>query len=779
MSGRSATHWGFAEVEVRAGKVVRTEPFHRDENPSPLLKGVPEAIHAPTRVLSPAIREGWLEGDRARRGHDRFIEVDWQTAYDHIEVELRKTLADTGNEGIFAGSYGWGSAGRFHHAATHLKRFLNTIGGFVDQKQTYSFAAGEIICPHVVGDNRILFGGETTTWPAIIENSRIILFFGGINISNMQIAAGGLGNHATLGWIKAAAERGIEIVCVSPRQDDDPRLPPHRWVPIRPGSDTALMLALAYELVRTGRVDRSFLASHTTGYDRFEPYLLGTDDGRPKDAAWAAELTGIPAQTIVDLAARLAALPSFLTAAWALQRQENGEQPLWMLIVLSAMLGEFGKPGRGVSFGYGSIGNRGDPRPIVSSPGFSAGRNPLGRYIPVARVADMLLGPGGTILFDGQEIVYPKIDIVWWAGGNPFHHHQDLNRLVSAFRMPRTVIVNEIWWTATARYADIVLPATSAFERSDLSGSPTDRFIAAMHRQIEPVGLARSEFDIFSGLAARFDTLATYSEGLDEMGWLRRIYDEFRTRAGQAGADLPAFDTFWQNGYAELPIPNDAYTLFEDFHRDPVAHPLKTPSGRIEIWSSFIALSKHRDIAPHPRWTPPGEWLGSAVQSELHMISPQPATRLHAQLDGVGVSRESKVKGREPVLIHPDDAKMRGIADGDIVRIWNGRGQCVAGAMLSDTLMPGVVALATGAWFSPGLNEDQQALELHGNPNVLTGNFPTSSLSQAPAQQSLLVHIEKYTRADLPRANATLPEGVRGVNHSDASNGRQHYLESE
>ena len=136
----------------------------------------------------------------------------------------------------------------------------------------------------------------------------------------------------------------------------------------------------------------------------------------------------------------------------------------------------------------------------------------------------MLLDPGGRIHFDGEEITYPDIDIVWWAGGNPFHHHQDLNRLVEAFRQPRTVIVNEIWWTATARHADIVLPATTAFERNDISGSPTDRFTAAMSKQIEPLGQARSEFDIFSGLADRFGTLEGYAEGRDEMGWLEHIY---------------------------------------------------------------------------------------------------------------------------------------------------------------------------------------------------------------------------------------------------------------
>ena len=233
-------------------------------------------------------------------------------------------------------------------------------------------------------------------------------------------------------------------------------------------------------------------------------YVSGSADGVAKSPEWASALTGVRTETIHTLALALAKKPSFLTASWSLQRQEAGEQPLWMLIALSAFLGEIGKAGRGVAFGYGSMGNRGDPRPNISSPSFNAGPNPLGRFIPVARVADMLLQPNAVIRFNGKDLVYPDIDLVWWAGGNPFHHHQDLNRLVEAFRKPETVIVNEICWTATARQADIVLPACTALERNDLSGSPTDRFVAAMHRQIEPVGQSRSEYDIFRPLARQF-----------------------------------------------------------------------------------------------------------------------------------------------------------------------------------------------------------------------------------------------------------------------------------
>ena len=200
--------------------------------------------------------------------------------------------------------------------------------------------------------------------------------------------------------------------------------------------------------------------------------------------------------------------------------------------------------------------------------------------------------------------------------------------------------------------------------------------------------------------------------------------------------------------------------MFEDFRSDPKANPLKTPSGKIEIWSRFIADSPHEDVHPHPRWVEPREWLGSAEVAQLHMVSPQPSSRLHGQLDGVGVSKRSKIKGREPVRINPEDAAERGIGDGDEVRIWNERGECLATASLSENVMAGGIALATGAWYNPEGRSGKGSRDLHGNPNVLTSNVPTSTLSHAPAQHSALVFVEKIARSAYPDIHQKLPKGI-------------------
>ena len=187
------------------------------------------------------------------------------------------------------------------------------------------------------------------------------------------------------------------------------------------------------------------------------------------------------------------------------------------------------------------------------------------------------------------------------------------------------------------------------------------------------------------------------------MAWCQWIYDQARAAAAAKGVALPGFQQFWAEGFAELPPPERDFVLFEDFRRDPERHPLKTPSGRIEIVSEAVAGFDYADCPPHPAWMPPAEWLGSAAAERwpIHLVTHQPASRLHSQMDPGPVSRGSKIAGREPVRINPADAAPRGIGDGDVVRVFNGRGACLAGALVDAGVMAGVVVMATGAWFDP------------------------------------------------------------------------------
>ena len=446
-----------------------------------------------------------------------------------------------------------------------------------------------------------------------------------------------------------------------------------------------------------------------------------------------------------------------LSAAWSLQRAHHGEQPYWMVITLAAMLGQIGLPGGGFGFGHGSMNGIGNPRPDVSAPDMAMGKNPAGKAIPVARIADMLLHPGEEYEFNGRRETYPDIRLVYWCGGNPFHHHQDLNRLRRAWAKPETVIVHDSWWTATARRADIVLPATTTLERNDIGGSPRDRFIIAMHQAIAPVAGSRNDFDIFRELAERSGFEAAFTENRDEMDWVRFIYDHARAANDKAGIALPDFESFWKAGYAEQPPPSKDYVLFEEFRADPASHPLHTPSGKIEIYSEAIAGFGYDDCPPHPAWLPPREWLGSEAARDypLHLVTIQPPDRLHAQMDPGPVARANKVAGREKLRMNPQDADKRGIRTGDVVRMSNARGACLAGVEVDPGVLRGVVVMATGAWYDP-LESDSRKLDRHGNPNVLSFDAGTSRLAQGPSALSVLVEVEKW-QGEVPAVEAFTP----------------------
>ncbi|WP_454738079.1 molybdopterin guanine dinucleotide-containing S/N-oxide reductase [Cupriavidus necator] len=749
------SHWGAYTAVVENGKLVECEPFPYDSAPSPILRSMPGMVHSELRIQRPAVRRGWLrdrEGaDRSRHGTDDFVEVDWDTALDLVAGELARVRATYGPASIFGGSYGWSSAGRLHHARTLTHRFLFASGGCTTQAGNYSWGAAQFLLPHVIGTYKPVTG-RVTDWRSILDHSQLFIAFGGIPLRNTQITSGGAGLHSTHQWIERAKNSRVRFVVVSPSRADIPDGLKARWVPIRPNTDTALMLGMAHTLLSRGLHDAQFVSRYCEGFDAFAAYLLGREDGQAKDAQWAESICAVPAQTIVELATEAASHRALMNCTWSLQRAHHGEQPYWACIALAAMLGQIGLPGGGFAFGHGSINGAGTPRPEVAAPEMSAGTNPAHSSIPVARISDMLLNPGNRYDFNGREGIYPDIRMVYWAGGNPFHHHQDLNRLARAWQVPETIVVHDSWWTPTARRADIVLPATTTLERNDIGGSSRDRYVLAMHQALPPQFSSRNDFDIYRDLALRAGCEPAFSGGRDEFAWIRHIYDSMAARWVDAGFDAPPFEQFWEQGYTELPEPSAPFVLFSDFRADPQANPLKTPSGKIELYSHRVGGFGYEDCPPHPSWLPPAEWLGGAAARHwpLHLITSQPPDKLHSQLDAGSHSMAMKVRGRQAVHMHPLDAAERGIMDNDIVRVFNERGACLAGACLDDALMRGVVVMATGAWF----DASDSLLERHGNPNVLTMDRGTSSLAQASSALSALVEIAPWSEGEPPEVQA-------------------------
>ena len=738
----TSNHWGTYRVEVEDGKVAALHGFEEDPDPSPIGHGIVDVLDGPLRIKVPMVRKSWLDGGPGSagdlRGKDEFVEVSWDQANKLIAAELNRVRRGHGNSAIFAGSYGWASAGRFHHAQSQLKRFLNCLGGFTSSRNTYSFAAAEVLVPHVLGTFREHLD-NTSSWETVASDCELFVAFGGVPLKNGQISQGGTGAHVQKAGLQAAHEAGVQFVNISPLRSDILDKVSAEWLAAYPSTDAALMLGLAHTLLSEGLHNRAFLDRYTVGFDRFAAYLNGADDDTPKTAEWAAKICDLSADIIRDLARRMGSRRTMISVAWALTRQDHGEQPFWAAITLAAMLGQIGLPGTGIGFGYSAMNNIGLNRRKICYASFPQGTNPIKDFIPVARITDLLENPGGRFDYDGQSYEYPDIKMVWWAGGNPFHHHQDLNRMRRAWERPDTIIVNEWCWNSTAIHADIVLPCTTPLERSDIALTPKDPYQVAMDQVISPIGEARDDHEIFCGIAALMGCEDAFTEGRSPQEWQRWIYDRSRQQASRAGVELPSWEEFQQDGWVKVPAPETQTIMMDTFRADPEANPLETPSGKIEIFSDTIAGFDYDDCPGHPVWLEPLEWLGKAEPAELHMISNQPHNKLHSQLDHGHVSRSDRPRGHEPVMMHPGDAEMRNLTEGQIVRIHNARGACLADLRISDEIRPGVIQIATGAWFDP----DGETCK-RGNPNVLTPDKGTSRLAQGPIAHSCLVEVVAY-----------------------------------
>ncbi len=739
----TSSHWGTYGVETADDKVVALYDFSEDPAPSKIGHGIVDVLEGPTRIEAPMVRQGWLEHGPAAttgRGREPFVRVSWDEAEQLVATELDRIRSAYGNQAIYAGSYGWASAGRFHHAQSQIHRFLNCIGGCTRSKDTYSFAAAEVLLPHVLGGcRRFFYPGNS--WQSVVDNTQLVVAFGGIPVKNGQIAQGGCGRHRQPGAVKEAAAAGVEFLSVSPLRSDMMTEAGATWWALRPNTDVAIMLGIAHTLLAEGLCDRAFLDSHTVGFDTCASYINGTKDGVAKSADWAESISGIAARDIRDLARRMASRRTMISVSWSLTRQDHGEQPFWAAIMLAAMLGQMGLPGGGISFGFSAVNSVGNEFTPVSGVPFPKGKNPVADFIPVARISDLLLNPGGEFDYDGKRYTYPDTKLVWWAGGNPFHHHQDLNRLRKAWRRPETVISNEWCWNALAKHSDIVLPCTTPLEREDIALTSRDGFVVFMEKAVDPTEKARNDYDILTAIARRLGVEEEFTEGRSAIEWVEHIYERSRQEVARQGIELPTLPELRARRWFEIPKPSDPSVTFQDFRSDPVEHSLETLSGKIELYSRTISGFGYEDCPGHPVWLEPEEWLGNADQFSLHLISNQPTNKLHSQLDHGSVSRGGKIAGHEPVTIHPSDAASRQISDGDVVRVFNDRGSCYCGANVNDDIRAGVVCISTGAWFDP-LSDDEITGCKHGNANMLTLDKGTSSLAQGPIAQTCLVEIE-------------------------------------
>jgi trimethylamine-N-oxide reductase (cytochrome c) len=754
----SGSHWGAFRAKVEGGRFVSLRPWEKDPHPVPELAGVQDIVYSPSRIKYPMVRRAYLEhgpgSANETRGNGDFVRVGWDQALDLVAAQIKLNQA-IGPWTIYGGSLGWKSVGKFNNPQTMLKRLLNLTGGYVDSYRDYSKGAIEGMMPYVVGS--IEGEGPQTTYDTVLESTELLVFWGSDPLKNNHISAA-IPDHHVWAWIEALKQSGKKVIFIDPVRTEGCKQLGAEWIAIRPHTDVALMLGIAHTLLSEKLHDSKFLANCTTGFDKFADYLTGKPDNTPKTAEWAEAICDVPAARIRDLAHSFAKNRTMLASGWAMQRQQFGEQPHWMMITLAAMLGHMGLPGGGVGFRYhiDGGGSPGANAPVIG--GMSPGKRKAGvawpaemgvDSIPCARIVDMLLNPGGMFESDGLKQKYPAVKLAYWVGGNPFSHHQDRNRMVKAWQKLDTFIVQDFVWTATARFADIVLPAITTAERNDIErvGPASGLAIMAMKKVVEPVFESRNEYDIFTALAKRLGVEQDFTTGKSEMDWIRSLYDEALAQAKTRKIPMPEFDEFWNgSGVASFEVPAAArkFVRFAQFRADPLLNPLPTPSGMIEIFSNAVAKMNYDDCPPHPTWLEPVERLGHAGKFPLHVNSNHSPYRLHSQLCSTSVRDLYAVAGREPCWLNPLDAAARGIKPGDVLRVFNDRGQVLAGAVVTEDVRPGVIQLQEGAWYDPQEPGKPDTLCKYGDPNVLSRDIGTSRLSQSTSAHTAMAEVEKY-----------------------------------
>lgn len=782
----TAAHWGTLKLKVKNGKVVQSSSAFEGYVKNPLQSYTADLIDGKmtNRIKSPMIRKSYLEkkaNHRKLRGCDEWVEVSYEKAISLVSDELKRVWKEKGGKGVFGGSYGWKSSGNLHNCRTLLQRFLNMGGGFTGAYGDYSTGAAQIIMPHVMGTLEVY--EQQTSWPLILEHSKVVVIWSANPIDTLRIAWSSTDDQG-IEFFKKLKESGKKIICIDPIRSStiDFFGKSAEHIVLRPNTDVAMMLGIIHTMLKSGKYDKDFIETYTEGFDIFKDYVMGQTDGVAKTAKWASEISGVDVAKIQELATLFFENRTMIMAGWNMQRQHHGEQSHWMLATLASMIGQIGLPGGGFGLSY-HYSNGGAPTtnaPVIG--GISLGKNTKKDIewladsslvsIPVARIADCLLHPNKTIDYNGKKITYPEIDLIYWVGGNPFTHHQDINTLVKAWRKPSTIIVNEIYWTPTAKMADIVFPVTTPYERNDLtmSGDYSNLRICPMKQAISPLYNAKSDYEIFSDLAKSLGFKENFTENKGEMEWLREFYNTAYNQAKQSGimladgSQMPDFETFWKNNRPIVFAPtqeSEEFVRYADFREDPILNPLGTPSGKIEIYSETIAKMNYKDCKGYPQWFEPVEWIGMKKKpAEFALVSPHPSLRLHSQLNNTSLRNQYAIANREPIWINPIDAKSKGIANGDLVRAFNQRGQILVGAVVSDIVPRGVVRIYEGAWYDPENLKKENSLCKNGCVNVLTIDMPTSELAVGNIANTALVNIEKY-QGKAPELSAfTPPKGA-------------------
>ena len=704
------------KVHVKDNKIIRIEPDDRPGHPRMCARGhaYRQRVYAPDRLLYPLKRTG-------PRGSGEFTRISWDEALETIAEGLKKVKAAYGNESILHFCSMCDPHTLHHVGAFH--RLLCQFGGYTAPWGFISHEGATFAAGLTYGARRKYV--QTEHGPDEYSSSKSIIMWG------WNPATTDLGSLTNIA-LAMAKEKGTRIVTVDPRFTDSAATFADQWIPIRPGTDAAAFLAMTHVVIKENLQDQAFIDKYVEGYEPFKAYVLGEEDGVEKTPEWAAAISGIPAKTITELAREFATnKPALLVTSIGAGRTAMGEQYHRNAHALEAITGN-------TAFQNWQSGSfrklKFNPLPPSPPNKVEEGMPPRDIALPyrsktVNSSARVNVSSFANAILKGKAGGYPaEYKAIWLSNTNYLNQLGDVNTTAKAFEKLDFALVTEQFMTPTARYADIVLPVCTFLERYDVVAPTGGQVFAILNKAIDPLGESKSQQEICQLLAKKLG-IEDYGDKSDE-----EMVKSIIAQASEEVA-LPDYETLKKEGLYRVK-PTDPQGTKKQSPKIPEDKPLKTPSGKIEIYSKVALNMNHPEIPPIPKYIETWEGLNDPLIQKypLQLISPHFKRRAHTQFDNLPWLRELQT---QTVSLNTVDAEKRGIQQGDLVRIYNDRGEVRIPVKVTERIMPGVTALPQGAWFTP----DENGIDHGGCVNVLTKNV--ISPGGAFACHTALVQIEK------------------------------------
>lgn len=692
-----ASHCGgtcLLKVHVNDGAITRIET---DDGEEPQLRACwkgrayRQRVYAPDRLKFPMKNVG-------ARGEGNFVRISWDEALDTVAKKLMR-IKDTYGPASTVYLWGGGDICQIHNAR-HMHKVLCHIGGYTRVWGVASYQGGVYASLATYGTWR------TGNSRDDLLHSRLIILWGW----NPAVTVTGTN---TSWYLTQAREAGAKIVVIDPRYTDTVAILADRFIPIKPGTDTAMLLAMAYIIIKENLHDRAFLEKFTIGFDHFKNYVFGVEDGVAKTPAWAEGISSVPAPVIENLAREYATIkPAALMAGIAPGRTAYGEQYHRAASTLAAMTGNIGIHG-------GNAGMRcwegSSWYPYKMRYGLAL--RPEDGTNPVAGEVDKGGSPSVYLTSGVHYVNLPDLILEGRCGDysadirgavilntNYLNQYPNINKIKKALKDKlEFIVVLEQFMTPTAKFADILLPTTTFLERCDINFGVGTPFYGIVNKVIEPVGECKSHLEIARELAAHLGVTDFGDESEDEL-----------LRQEVAESEIPDYEAFRKKGIYRIEH-KEPYVAFKKQIADPINNPFPTPSGKIEIYSQALAELNNPEIPPVAKYIDNWESTHDPLVRKypLQLITSHFKRRTHGQFDNIPWLRELEP---QEILIHSTDAEDRAIKNGDMVRVFNDRGAVIIPAKVTERIMPGVVDIPQGAWYGP----DKAGVDKGGNPNVLT-----------------------------------------------------------